>query len=375
MSSSVRSKCCARRGIRRAASGGLSARGRAFRPPGADAACAANTSRTRWASTSGSRASSGSSSTRSAARPSPPTRSSSPPTRRSPPATSGTAARSLRPSPPRSSTAESPSRAAGPITGRSATGTRTARRAPGATRRASTPGSSTAPNGRGPGSAARTSSARSSRSPAGRAAPGPTSAGSDTTSFASTAARPATTSSTRRWTTYDKRVLYVTYDVTNVPPPGPERRRRHPRQRLVQIARPAPPDRYRARGRDEGRAGRATPPGRRRPAPSSRTASITARPTTPGCETPGWDGPGFDDKAWAPAEAVKGPAGVLSAQMMPAIQVVDTIVPLKMTNPQPGVYVFDMGQNFERLGAAQGQGARAAPTSGSGSPRCSTTTA
>jgi alpha-L-rhamnosidase len=32
--------------------------------------------------------------------------------------------------------------------------------------------------------------------------------------------------------------------------------------------------------------------------------------------------------------------------MMPAIEVVDTIVPLKMTNPQPGVYVYDMGQNF-----------------------------
>ncbi|OGD26248.1 MAG: hypothetical protein A2V57_09555, partial [Candidatus Aminicenantes bacterium RBG_19FT_COMBO_65_30] len=63
-------------------------------------------------------------------------------------------------------------------------------------------------------------------------------------------------------------------------------------------------------------------------------------------ETQGWDRPGYDDKEWPAAEAVKGPAGVLSAQMMPAIQVVDTLVPLVMTNPKPGVYVFDMGQNF-----------------------------
>jgi alpha-L-rhamnosidase len=63
-------------------------------------------------------------------------------------------------------------------------------------------------------------------------------------------------------------------------------------------------------------------------------------------ETPGWDRPGFDDKDWPAAEAVKGPAGVLSAQMMPAIQVIDTIVPLGMTSPLPGVYIFDMGQNF-----------------------------
>ncbi len=63
-------------------------------------------------------------------------------------------------------------------------------------------------------------------------------------------------------------------------------------------------------------------------------------------ENPGWDRPGFDDTAWKRAESVEGPKGILSSQMMPPIQVVDTIVPLRMTNPRPGVYVFDMGQNF-----------------------------
>jgi alpha-L-rhamnosidase len=63
-------------------------------------------------------------------------------------------------------------------------------------------------------------------------------------------------------------------------------------------------------------------------------------------ETPGWDQPGFNADAWKPAESQPAPKGVLSAEMMPPIRVVDTIVPFKLTNPRPGVYVYDMGQNF-----------------------------
>lgn len=63
-------------------------------------------------------------------------------------------------------------------------------------------------------------------------------------------------------------------------------------------------------------------------------------------ETPGWDAPGFDDSQWASAAVVEGSDGVRSSEMMPPIRVVDTLVPRKVTNPQPGVYVFDMGQNM-----------------------------
>ncbi len=62
--------------------------------------------------------------------------------------------------------------------------------------------------------------------------------------------------------------------------------------------------------------------------------------------TPGWDRPGFDDSAWASAEKMKAPGGVLSAEMMPPIRVSAALVPRKLTNPAPGVYVFDFGQNF-----------------------------
>jgi len=63
-------------------------------------------------------------------------------------------------------------------------------------------------------------------------------------------------------------------------------------------------------------------------------------------ELPGWDSPGFDDSAWSPAEVLEGSKGILSAQMMPPIRDVDTMVPVALTNPRPGVYVYDMGQNF-----------------------------
>ncbi|MDI6845427.1 MAG: family 78 glycoside hydrolase catalytic domain, partial [Candidatus Saccharicenans sp.] len=63
-------------------------------------------------------------------------------------------------------------------------------------------------------------------------------------------------------------------------------------------------------------------------------------------EQPGWDLPDFQEKGWKPVVKAKAPGGVLSAQLMPPIKVVDTIVPLVMTNPAPGVYVFDLGQNI-----------------------------
>jgi alpha-L-rhamnosidase len=63
-------------------------------------------------------------------------------------------------------------------------------------------------------------------------------------------------------------------------------------------------------------------------------------------ETPGWDEPGYNDGKWPAAQAAEPPGGVLSAQMMPPIRVVETLVPREMTNPAPGVYVFDLGQNI-----------------------------
>lgn len=62
-------------------------------------------------------------------------------------------------------------------------------------------------------------------------------------------------------------------------------------------------------------------------------------------EQDGWDMPGFSP-AGDPVQTVDLPGVVLSAQMMPPIKVVDTLIPHKMLEAAPGIYVFDFGQNF-----------------------------
>ena len=62
-------------------------------------------------------------------------------------------------------------------------------------------------------------------------------------------------------------------------------------------------------------------------------------------EMPGWDRPGYDDSAWADAKVAVAPKGRLQAQYHPPIRVVKTIQPVKITEPKPGIYVFDLGVN------------------------------
>ncbi len=63
-------------------------------------------------------------------------------------------------------------------------------------------------------------------------------------------------------------------------------------------------------------------------------------------ERDGWNRPGFDDASWEPARVVRGPAGVLAAQMSEPIRVTETLRPAGIRSPKPGVWVFDMGQNL-----------------------------
>ena len=65
-----------------------------------------------------------------------------------------------------------------------------------------------------------------------------------------------------------------------------------------------------------------------------------------GLEKKGWDLPGFDDRTWESAVPVDGPGGKLVWQNIPPVKVMQTITPKTITNPSPGVYVYDMGQNF-----------------------------
>jgi alpha-L-rhamnosidase len=63
-------------------------------------------------------------------------------------------------------------------------------------------------------------------------------------------------------------------------------------------------------------------------------------------EMPGWCEPNYDEAAWQAAQLVKPGAPVLSAQIGEPIRVLATLHPIAITNPKPGVYVFDMGQNM-----------------------------
>jgi len=146
------------------------------------------------------------------------------------------------------------------------------------------------------------------------------------------------------WTTYDKRALYTTYDVTNMLSPGANavavmlgKGWYGSRALLFQLT-------------IELEAGekvviRSDTSWKAKDGPVVSDSIYDGEVYDARLETPGWDMAGYDDSQWSKAESVQGPKGMLSAQMMPPIRVVETIVPLNMTHPEPGVYVFDMGQN------------------------------
>lgn len=63
-------------------------------------------------------------------------------------------------------------------------------------------------------------------------------------------------------------------------------------------------------------------------------------------ELPGWAAPGFDDSRWQPVESVPEPSGQMAAQMAEPLRVIQTLKPVKITEVRPGVFIFDMGQNM-----------------------------
>jgi len=63
-------------------------------------------------------------------------------------------------------------------------------------------------------------------------------------------------------------------------------------------------------------------------------------------EMPGWNKNGYDDSDWMPVERVEKPSETISAQMNEPIRIMETIKPVALSEPRPGVYVFDMGQNM-----------------------------
>ncbi|MEN6602651.1 MAG: family 78 glycoside hydrolase catalytic domain, partial [Bryobacteraceae bacterium] len=63
-------------------------------------------------------------------------------------------------------------------------------------------------------------------------------------------------------------------------------------------------------------------------------------------EQAGWSEPGFDDAAWRRVQLVDAPGGTLRAQMMEPQRVTQTLRPVAITEPRPGLFVVDFGQTF-----------------------------
>lgn len=66
----------------------------------------------------------------------------------------------------------------------------------------------------------------------------------------------------------------------------------------------------------------------------------------------GWSTPSYfqriahDELNWESVVKVDPPNGVIESQVMEPIKVMEDIIPTSITQPRPGVYVFDMGKNF-----------------------------
>ena len=63
-------------------------------------------------------------------------------------------------------------------------------------------------------------------------------------------------------------------------------------------------------------------------------------------EMTGWNRADFDGSHWQPAQLVAAPGGKLVAPMINPIRVTQLLKPVKVTEPKPGIFIFDLGQNM-----------------------------
>ena len=164
------------------------------------------------------------------------------------------------------------------------------------------------------------------------------------------------------WTEYDKRIQYQTYDVTPL---------LHQGANSIAV--------LLADGWYAGRVGLAPPPGRfiygscaqwlsqlEVTTTDDQTQQVvsdgTWRTTDEGPiryadildgevqdarqEIPGWDRPGLDDSTWQSVHAEPLGDATLVWQRNEPIRIVKELQPVALTEPKPGNYVFDLGQNM-----------------------------
>ena len=78
-------------------------------------------------------------------------------------------------------------------------------------------------------------------------------------------------------------------------------------------------------------------------------------------EQKGWDQASFSDTRWGTVVSAAEPPAPVVAQNFQPIRINETLKPKTVTNPKPGVYIFDLGQNmvgWARLHVAGKAGAK-----------------
>lgn len=63
-------------------------------------------------------------------------------------------------------------------------------------------------------------------------------------------------------------------------------------------------------------------------------------------EKEGWNKPGYNDGNWLKVKVAKSPGGVLKPFQMAPIKITGTIKPIELEEVEPGVWVYNLGQNI-----------------------------
>ncbi|MFJ1759564.1 family 78 glycoside hydrolase catalytic domain [Amycolatopsis sp. NPDC088138] len=85
---------------------------------------------------------------------------------------------------------------------------------------------------------------------------------------------------------------------------------------------------------------------------ASKTGPVTAADNYQGesydarKEQPGWDRPGFTGAGWSPVTVLPSRSSRLVPQIGPPVRVTGTVRPIGVSQPKPGTYVFDLGQDI-----------------------------
>jgi len=74
-------------------------------------------------------------------------------------------------------------------------------------------------------------------------------------------------------------------------------------------------------------------------------------------EQPGWDAAGFDDTKWKPAELVQPAEPAIIAQAFPPVRVEKLLDAKTISTPNPGVTIYDFGQNLAGVARLRVSGA------------------